>query len=171
MTRTITPLGDRVLLRPLIEEVTKSGLHLPTQRILPFALEGTVLAIGSKVKACRLCLAIGTTVLFSKFAGTALQETISRFVGTEIQEEHDSLLIIREEDILGFISQPSHAACPWEERDYILSISREPEHRAASERGLADLAAGRKTLWAEVKGRWTKGVVSNPPLSDCGGGK
>jgi chaperonin GroES len=93
----ITPLGDRVLVKPLErEEVSKGGIVLPdTAKEKP--QEGTVLAVGSgrvledgtKVP---MEVKTGDRVLYGKYAGTEIK------IG---DEEH---LILSERDILGVVA-------------------------------------------------------------------
>ena len=89
----ITPLGDRVVVRPLErEEVTRSGIVLPdTAREKP--QEGEVIAAGAgrmtdDGKRIALDLKKGDKVIFAKYAGT------------ELKIEDTEYLILRESDIL-----------------------------------------------------------------------
>jgi chaperonin GroES len=89
----LTPLGDRVVVRPIErEEVTKSGIVLPdTAKEKP--QEGEVIAVGpGKVtddgKRQAIDVAVGEKVLFAKYAGT------------EVKIEDEEFLILRESDIL-----------------------------------------------------------------------
>ncbi|MBQ7303925.1 MAG: co-chaperone GroES [Alphaproteobacteria bacterium] len=92
----IKPLHDRVLVRR-VEEVTKTsgGIIIPdTAKEKP--LEGIVEAVGTgKIapdgKVIALTVKEGDKVLFGKYAGT------------EIKLDGESLLMIREEDLLGII--------------------------------------------------------------------
>ncbi len=92
----IKPLHDRVLVRR-VEEVTKTsgGIIIPdTAKEKP--LEGIVEAVGTgKItpdgKVVALTVKEGDKVLFGKYAGT------------EIKLDGESLLMIREEDLLGII--------------------------------------------------------------------
>ena len=90
---TLTPLGDRVVVRPLEkEEVTKSGIVLPdTAKEKP--QEGEIIAVGSgrltdDGKRLAMELKKGDRVIFSKYAGT------------EIKLEDTEYLILRESDVL-----------------------------------------------------------------------
>lgn len=89
----ITPLGDRVVVRPLErEEVTKSGIVLPdTAKEKP--QEGEVIAAGpgrlaDDGKRIAMELKKGDKVIFAKYAGT------------ELKIEDTEYLILRESDIL-----------------------------------------------------------------------
>ena len=92
----IKPLHDRVLVRR-VEEVTKTsgGIIIPdTAKEKP--LEGIVEAVGTgKIapdgKVIALTVKEGDKVLFCKYAGT------------DIKLDGESLLMIREEDLLGII--------------------------------------------------------------------
>ena len=94
--KTIRPLGDRVVVKPLArEEMTRSGIVLPdTAKEKP--QQGTVVAVGpGKVldNGERLAMELqeGQTVLFAKYAGT------------EFSLDDEDVLILRESDILGIL--------------------------------------------------------------------
>ncbi|HEU4793359.1 MAG TPA: co-chaperone GroES [Nitrolancea sp.] len=89
----ITPLGDRVVVRPVArEETTKSGLVLPdTAR--EKSQRGEVIAAGPgrlSDEGDRLPMEVktGDQVLYAKYAGT------------EFKLDDDELLILSEKDIL-----------------------------------------------------------------------
>jgi chaperonin GroES len=93
---TLTPLGDRVVVRPKQkEEVTKSGIVLPgTAQEKP--QEGEVIAVGpgrvlDNGNRVEMELKVGQTVLYSKYAGT------------EFKVEDEELLILREPDVLAIV--------------------------------------------------------------------
>lgn len=94
----ITPLGDRILVKPLeAEEKTKGGIILPdTAKEKP--QEGRVVAVGKgKVlddgKVQPLEVKPGDKILYGKYSGT------------EIKLEDEEHLIIREEDVLAIITE------------------------------------------------------------------
>ncbi|MEM1094138.1 MAG: co-chaperone GroES [Bacteroidota bacterium] len=93
---TITPLGDRVVVKPqAAEEKTAGGLFIPdTAKEKP--QRGTVVAVGKgKVEngtKVEMTVKEGDTVLYGKYAGT------------EINLGDDDVLIMRESDILGIVS-------------------------------------------------------------------
>jgi chaperonin GroES len=96
LTNNIKPLADRVLVRPAErEEVTKGGIVLPdTAKEKPQM--GKVLAVGSGrllENGERQALEVkeGDTILFSKYAGT------------EIKVEGETLLLISDRDILAIV--------------------------------------------------------------------
>lgn len=93
---TVTPLHDRVLVRPSApEEVTSGGIIIPdTAKEKP--MQGEIIAVGpGKVsddgKQTALQVKVGDKVLYGKYAGTEIT------VGTE------ELLIMRESDIFAVI--------------------------------------------------------------------
>jgi chaperonin GroES len=97
MSMQITPLGDRILVKPLeAEEKTKGGIILPdTAKEKPQA--GRVVAVGKgKVledgKVQPLEVKPGDKILYGKYSGT------------EIKLEDEEHLIIREEDVLAIIT-------------------------------------------------------------------
>ncbi len=93
MATKLQPLGDRVVIKPSAkEEVTKSGIVLPdTAKEKP--MEGKVIAVGpghmtDEGKRVPLDVKVGDLVLYAKYAGT------------EIKENDEELIILRESDIL-----------------------------------------------------------------------
>ena len=70
----IRPLGDRVVIKPLIaEEKTKTGIILPETAEKEKPEQGKIVAIGKGEKISKLGLKIGNTVLFEKYAGTDIK--------------------------------------------------------------------------------------------------
>jgi chaperonin GroES len=97
MARTFQPLGDRIVIKPIEqEEVSKGGLVLPdTARERP--QEGEVIAAGpgrltDEGSRIPMELAVGDKVLYAKYAGT------------ELKEDDEDYLVLRESDILAKIS-------------------------------------------------------------------
>src|SRR4051794_41848394 len=93
----LTPLGDRVVVKPLPrEETTKSGLVLPdTAKEKP--QRGTVVAAGPGRRdddgdRIELDVKIGDQILFAKYSGT------------EFKLDEEDLLILAEKDILAIIN-------------------------------------------------------------------
>jgi len=87
------PLGDRVVIRPLTEEeVSKGGIILPdTAKEKP--QRGEVVAVGpgrldENGKRVVMEVEKGDKVIYSKYAGS------------EIKEDEEELLILRDSDIL-----------------------------------------------------------------------
>ena len=92
----LTPLHDRVIIKPATpEETTKGGIIIPdTAKEKP--MQGEIIAIGTgKIaddgKVTPLSVKIGDKVLYGKYAGT------------EITVEGDELLIMREGDIFAVV--------------------------------------------------------------------
>jgi chaperonin GroES len=91
----IKPLGDRVLIEILDEELQKQGsLYIPdTAKEKP--QEGKVIAVGSgryeDGKLVPLDVKVGDKVLYGKYSGT------------EIKHEGKEYLIVRESDILAVV--------------------------------------------------------------------
>ena len=87
----ITPLHDRVIIRPAIaEERTLGGIIIPdTAKEKP--QRGIVVAAGPGKKDEPMTVKPGDTVLYGKYAGT------------EIQINGEELLIMRESDILAIV--------------------------------------------------------------------
>ena len=87
----ITPLHDRVIVKPAAaEEKTAGGIIIPdTAKEKP--QKGTIVAAGAGKKDEPLTVKVGDTVLYGKYAGT------------EIQIEGKEYLIMRESDIYAII--------------------------------------------------------------------
>ena len=97
MTRTLEPLGDGVLIKPTEkEEVTASGLVLPdTAREKP--QEGEVITVGLgrlDDDGNRVAMEVkkGDMVMYRKYSGT------------ELKEDDEDYLIVRESDIVAKIT-------------------------------------------------------------------
>lgn len=92
----LTPLADRVVVRPHeAEETTAGGLIIPdTAKEKP--QKGTVVSAGpGKVEngtKVEMTVKEGDTVLYGKYAGT------------EVTIDGEDLMIMRESDILGIVS-------------------------------------------------------------------
>jgi chaperonin GroES len=96
MAKSLTPLGDRVVVKPSTqEEVTKSGIVLPgTAQEKP--QEGEVIAVGTgrtldNGQKLQMELKTGDKVVYARYAGT------------EFKLEDDELLILSERDILAVL--------------------------------------------------------------------
>ena len=97
MATKMKPLGDRVVVRPLSEEeVTKGGIILPdTAKERP--QRGEIIAVGpgrldDNGKRIAMEVKKGDKVIYAKYAGT------------EVKEDDEELLILRESDILAKLS-------------------------------------------------------------------
>jgi len=93
----LTPLHDRVIVRPAApEEKSKGGIIIPdTAKEKP--MQGQVVAVGNgKVgengTVTALTVKVGDTVLYGKYSGT------------EISIEGDDMLIMRESDIFAVVN-------------------------------------------------------------------
>jgi chaperonin GroES len=88
---TLTPLQDRVLVRPdKAEEKTAGGIIIP-DNAKEKPQRGTVVAAGPGKKDEPVTVKPGNTVLYGKYAGT------------EIKVGGEELLIMRESDILAIV--------------------------------------------------------------------
>lgn len=87
----ITPLHDRVIVKPApAEEKTAGGIIIPdTAKEKP--QRGTVMAAGPGKKDEPMTVKAGDTILYGKYAGT------------EVSFEGEDYLIMRESDILAVI--------------------------------------------------------------------
>lgn len=90
-TMNITPLHDRVIVKPApAEEKTAGGIIIPdTAKEKP--QRGTVMAAGPGKKDEPMSVKSGDTILYGKYAGT------------EVNIGGEDLLIMRESDILAVI--------------------------------------------------------------------
>ena len=97
MARTYQPFGDRVLIKPAErEEVSAGGILLP-DTVQEKPQEGSIVAvgpgrIGDDGKRIAMESKVGDLVLYSKYAGS------------ELKEEGEDYLVLRESDILAKIS-------------------------------------------------------------------
>ena len=95
---TVTPLDDRVLIRPnQAEEKTASGIFIP-EAAKEKPMIGKVVAVGpGKVnddgKRTALTVKKGATVLFGKYSGT------------EVDIDGEEHTIVRENELLGIIEK------------------------------------------------------------------
>lgn len=94
----LTPLGDRVIVKPKApEEKTKGGIILPdTAQEKP--MEGEVIAVGNgKIddagKKVAMELKVGDKVLYGKYSGT------------EVKMNDEEYLIMRESDVYAIIGK------------------------------------------------------------------
>ena len=92
----IRPLHDRVVVRRLEEERTSAGGIVIPDSAAEKPMTGEVLAVGNgKVQENGdqrpLDVKVGDKVLFGKYSGT------------EVKVEGDDVLVMREDDIMGFI--------------------------------------------------------------------
>ena len=90
----VKPLEDRVLVKPVEEEmVTEGGIYLPeTAKERP--MRGTVVAVGpgrrlDNGKRAEMSIRKGDTVVYGKYAGS------------EIEIKGEEHLILRESEVLG----------------------------------------------------------------------
>ena len=90
-TLKVTPLHDRVIVKPAAaEEKTAGGIIIPdTAKEKP--QRGKVVAVGKGKKDEPLTVKVGDKVLYGKYAGT------------EIAIEGEDYLIMREDDLLGVL--------------------------------------------------------------------
>lgn len=91
----ITPLGDRVLVKPIeAEEEVKGGIIIPdSAKEKPTTAE--VLALGNGKND-------GETHEFSVKVGDKV--IISKYGGTQVKYDDEEYTILREDDILGIVS-------------------------------------------------------------------
>ncbi|TSA46275.1 co-chaperone GroES [bacterium] len=95
----IKPLGDRVLVRPLAsEDVTKSGIVLPSSAEKEQKEQGEIVALGNGVKLKKLHLKVGQTVVFGKYSGDELEMDRTDGRAGKVQYK-----FLKEEDILGIV--------------------------------------------------------------------
>jgi len=87
----ITPLADRVLVRPVAAETTTAAGIIIPDSAKEKPLRGEVLAVGQGTKDEQMVLKAGDTILYGKYAGT------------EIEVDNEKLLIMRQSDVLATI--------------------------------------------------------------------
>ncbi len=93
---SVTPLDDRVLVRPTEQaSQTASGIYLP-ESAKEKPMTGTIVAQGpgkltDDGDRAAMTVSLGDTVLFGKYAGT------------EVEVDGEELMIMRESDLLGIV--------------------------------------------------------------------
>ena len=89
----LAPLGDRVVLKPLVaEETTKSGIVLPgTEKEKPQQAE--VVAVGPGTEKVKMEVKEGDKVIYSKYAGT------------DVKIDDEEYIIVKQSDILAVIAE------------------------------------------------------------------
>ena len=92
----IRPLQDRVIVKRMEEETTRSGGIVLPDSATEKPIRGEVLAVGpgktlDSGEKRPLEVKVGDTVLFGKYSGT------------EVKLDDEELLVMREEDIMGVI--------------------------------------------------------------------
>jgi len=93
MATKLQPLGDRVVVKPMPrEEVTKGGIVLP-DTVKEKPQEGKILAVGpgkmtDDGKRIPMDVKVGDIVIYAKYGGS------------DIKENDEELIILRESDIL-----------------------------------------------------------------------
>lgn len=99
---TFRPLHDRVLVRRLEqEETTKGGIIIP-DTVKEKPMEGEVLAVGTGNRAdngtlTALDVKVGDHIIFNKWSGT------------EIAVQGETLLVMKESDIMGVLETKTAA--------------------------------------------------------------
>ncbi|MBQ9522410.1 MAG: co-chaperone GroES [Paludibacteraceae bacterium] len=88
----VTPLADRVLVRPTAAETTTAAGIIIPDSAKEKPLRGEVIAVGNGTKDEDMILQAGQSVLYGKYAGT------------EIEVDGEKLLIMRQSDVLAVIS-------------------------------------------------------------------
>lgn len=91
----LSPLGDRVVLKQLeAEETTASGIVLPGQN-KEKPQQAEVLAVGPggivDGKEIKMEVTVGDQVIYSKYSGT------------EVELDHEKVIIVKQQDILAII--------------------------------------------------------------------
>ena len=88
----LKPLGDRVIIKPLVEEeVTKSGIVLPDTVEKEKKEQGAVVSVGNGEKITKLGLKAGDRVLFGKYSGE------------DVKVDNVEYKVLKDEDVLAII--------------------------------------------------------------------
>jgi chaperonin GroES len=86
----IKPIGDRVLVKPLKEEeVTKSGIVLPSNAEKEKKAQGKIEALGSGSAISTLGLKVGDTVVFGKYSGDEVEVDGEEYKILNVGKEKD----------------------------------------------------------------------------------
>jgi len=90
----LQPVGDRVLVRPLTEEeVTASGIVLPSTVDREKKAEGEIVAIGDGEEVKKLNVKVGDTIVFGKYAGD------------DIEFAKEDLKFLKHDEVLGVVKK------------------------------------------------------------------
>ena len=100
---TVQPLHDRVLIKRVEEEETKRGGIIIPDSAKEKSMEGEVVSVG-KGKM----LENGSVVALEVKAGDRI--LFGKYSGTEIKLENQDYLILREDEIIGILTQSGKAA-------------------------------------------------------------
>jgi chaperonin GroES len=72
--KNVKPLGNRILVKPTVaEEVTASGIVLPSGSDKEKKAEGKIVALGLGDAVVKSGLKLGDTVVFGKYAGDEVE--------------------------------------------------------------------------------------------------
>ena len=94
----IKPIGDRILVVPLKEEeVTKSGIVLPSNAEKDKKAQGKIVALGAGEAIRSLGLKEGDTVVFGKYAGDEVDVDGEEYKILNVSKEKD------ESDVLAML--------------------------------------------------------------------
>jgi chaperonin GroES len=94
----IKPIGDRILVKPLKEEeVTKSGIVLPSNAEKEKKAQGKIVALGTGEAISALGLKEGDTVVFGKYAGDEVDVDGEEYKILNVSKEKD------ESDVLAML--------------------------------------------------------------------
>ena len=86
----IRPIGDRILVKPLKEEeVTKSGIVLPSNAEKEKKAQGKIVALGSGESIKSLGLKEGDTVVFGKYSGDEVEVDGEEYKILNVSKEKD----------------------------------------------------------------------------------
>lgn len=91
---TLAPLGDKVVLKAIKEETTKSGILLPGQaKDKPQQAEVVAVGPGGFIDGneVKMEVSVGDKVIYSKYSGT------------EVSIEDEEFIIVKQNDILAII--------------------------------------------------------------------
>ena len=94
----IKPIGERILVKPLKEdEVTKSGIVLPSNAEKEKKAQGKIVALGSGEEIKKLGLKVGDTVVFGKYSGDEVEVDREEYKILNVSKEKD------ESDVLAIL--------------------------------------------------------------------
>lgn len=100
---TIKPLGNRVLVRPNVEEeVTASGIVLPDTVDKEKKAEGSIIALGNGEEISKLGLKVGDKVLYKKWGGEEIktgkgkEEVVYKILSVSSSEDKGDIIALVE---------------------------------------------------------------------------
>lgn len=110
MSINLQPIHDRIVIKRVKKMTESSGGIIIPEGAGEKPSIGVVLAIGSGKKNSdgslqSISVRVGQKVVFGKWAGTALEGDILKYLNLSQHEDDGEILIVKEDDIMAIISE------------------------------------------------------------------